>query len=250
MNEFPLQTRQVLKMLGFSDTEMKILQSLFIHKKMSVREISRETSVSFDAVHYSLHGLETKNIISRRSEGGEDIIQICSDQSFIDWIEGQKQRNGSFYDDAKTSLQMHLTNIREASWKPNVQYFEGKKGIIDVYKDMIDVGQDICGWTDIQKIQETIGDYMEEFIAKRIEKKISSRAIMPKNPLNEEYAQKNQMRFVKFSDDLPINGEIRIYGDKVAVITFHQEKPVGFIFGGAIITSLFRAVFQDAWKTV
>jgi sugar-specific transcriptional regulator TrmB len=248
MNSLPLQTRQTLKTLGFSENEIKILLPLFQHRKLSTKELSRETTLSFDTVHYALHALELKNIVRRFSEGSEDIVEICSDQSFVDWIEQQKERNTAVYDEAKTILQMHLTNVRESSWKPNVLYFEGKQGIIDIYKDMLAQSQDIRGWTDIQKIQETIGDFMDEFIRERMEKKITSYAIMPKNPVNQEYAKKNQMRNVKFSDHLPIDGEIRIYGDKVAVITFHDEKPVGFVFSGSVITAVFRAVFEHAWQ--
>ncbi len=248
MNSFPLQARQTLKMLGFSENESKILLVLFVHKKLTMQEISRETTLSFDAVHYSLHALEVKKIVRRFSEHGEDTAEIYSDREFVDWIEEQKLKNGEVYDEAKAAMHVFLTNVRESSWKPDVLYFEGQQGIIDIYKDMIAQGQEIRGWTDIQKIQETIGNFMDEFISQRVEKNITSYAIMPKNPMNEAYAQKSQMRHVKFSDHLPIDGEIRIYGDKVAVITFHDEKPVGFVFSGSVITSVFRGVFEHAWN--
>lgn len=247
MNSLPLQARQTLRLLGFSENESKILQSLFHHRKLTTKDISRETTLSFDAVHYSLHALEAKRLIRRSSADGEDMVEVCSDEEFAEWIERQKEKNAEVYDEAKAAMQMLFTSMRESSWKPNVLYFEGKQGIIDIYKDMIAQEQEIRGWTDIQKIQETIGNYMDEFIQQRIEKKIVSYAIMPKNPTNEEYAKKSQKRHVKFSDHLLIDGEIRIYGDKVAVITFHEEKPVGFVFSGSVITSVFRGVFQHAW---
>ena len=248
MNSLPLHTRQTLKMLGFSDNESRILQSLFHYRRLTTKELSQETTLSFDAVHYSLHALEMKKLIRRHSERGEDIVEICSNQEFIAWIAEQKANNAAVYDEAQAAVQQYLTTIQESSWKPDVLYFEGKQGIIDIYKDMIAQGREIRGWTDIQKISETIGDYMDEFIAHRVAKNIVSYAIMPKNPMNEEYAKKSQMRLVRFSDHLPIDGEIRIYGDKVAVITFHDEKPVGFVFSGAVITSVFRGVFEHAWN--
>ena len=248
MNSSPLQPRQTLRMLGFSENENKILQSLFWKKRLTTTELSRETTLSFDAVHYSLHALELKKLVRRHAENGEDVIEVCSEQEFFDWIARQKERNGEVYDEASAIMQLLFTNARESSWKPDVLYFEGRQGVIDIYKDMLAQGQEIRGWTDIQKIHDTIGEYMDEFIRERIERKITSYAIMPKNALNHAYAKKDQMRNVKFSDHLPIDGEIRIYGDKVAVITFHGENPVGFVFGGAVITSVFRAVFEHAWQ--
>lgn len=247
MNTLPLQARQTLKMLGFSENEGKILQSLFYRKKLTTKELSRETALSFDAVHYSLHALELKKIVRRHGNSGEDIVEIVSNQEFVSWIEQQKGKNAEVYDEAKTTMQTLLTHIQESSWKPNVLYFEGKQGIIDIYKDMIAQGQEIRGWTDIQKISETIGDFMDEFIQQRIDKNIVSYVIMPKNAMNTEYAKKSQLRHIRFSDHLPIDGEIRIYGDKVAVITFHDEKPVGFVLSGSVITSVFRGIFEHAW---
>lgn len=246
----PLQTRQTLKMLGFTENESKILHSLFRHRKLTTTDISRETTLSFDSVHYSLHALERKGIVRRGTETGMDVVEVCSDTQFLEWIERQKERNESFYDDAKNAMQLFFTHVQESSWKPNIHYFEGRQGIVDIYDDMIATGKDIRGWTDIHKIQQTIGTHMDEFIERRIKNKILSYAIMPKNPVNLAYAEKNQLRDVKFSDNLPIAGEIRIFGDKVAVITFHNEKPVGFVFSGNVITSVFRGVFENAWTAL
>ena len=162
-------------------------------------------------------------------------------------LDEQKKLNTNVYDEAKEVLGNFLTVLQESTWKPNVMYFEGIQGVIDIYEDMIATGQEIRGWTDIQKINEALGDYHEEFIQKRVKNKITSYAIMPKNPINDRYAEKSEMRNVKFSDYLPINGEIRIYGEKVAVITFHAEKPVGFVFSGSVMSSIFRGLFEHAW---
>lgn len=244
----PLQTRQQLKALGFLDHEVTILSLLFRWKKLHAREISQQTSLTFDAVHYSLHALEKKGLIRRVSDNGEDMVTVCSDREFLEWIDEQKKRNEEVYDEAKRSIERYFAIIEEASWKPDVMYFEGKQGIIDIYEDMLETGKDIYCWTDIEKIYKTVGDYVDEFIKKRIAKNITTYAIMPTNAASSERAQENERRKSKFSEHLPIDGEIRIYGDKVAVITFQDEKPVGFVFKGKVVTSVFRAIFEDAWK--
>ena len=236
-------------MLGFSENEIRIVMLLLQQRKLTTKQISQQTTISFDAVHYALHNLEKKKLVGRSTRGSEDVVELCSDKDFLAWIDEQKEHNGEVYDEAKNVLSSFLRFVHESSWKPNVIYFEGAQGVIDIYEDMLDQGDDIYCWTDIQKIHDTLGEYMQEFIQKRIKKKIKTYAIMPKNSMNKDYANKDQMREVKFSNALQINGEIRVYGDRVAVITFHKEKPVGFIFSGPIIASLFRGVFDHAWKS-
>ncbi len=249
MNSFPLQTRQTLKMLGFSENEIRILFLLFQHRKLTTKEISQQSMLSFDTVHYALHSIEKRSLIHRTTHNNEDTAEMISNDQFLLWIDDQKKQNSTVYDEAKEVIGSFLTMVQESTWKPNVLYFEGVQGVIDIYEDMLAQGQDIRGWTDIQKISETLGAYMDEFIRKRIEKKITSYAIMPTNALNEKYAKKDQLRNVKFSKNLLINGEIRIYGDRVAVITFHAEKPVGFVFSGEVMTTVFRGLFEHAWHS-
>lgn len=250
MNNLPMHARQTLQSLGFLDGEIRILLVLFRHRKLSTKEISRETALSFDAVQFSLHSLELKKLVRRTSTDENDVVEICREEEFAAWIDEQKERNSQMYEEAAVIMQSYLANLQEAAWKPAADYYEGREGIIEIYEDMIAKEQDVYGWTDIERIHQTLGAYMDHFIAERIRKNITSYAIMPKNRVNEEYAAKSQMRHVKFSKHLPIDGEIRIYGDNVAVITFHEDKPVGFVFRGAVMASVFRAIFEHAWESV
>jgi sugar-specific transcriptional regulator TrmB len=235
-------------MLGFSENESKLLLPLFTHRVRTARELSRETLLSFDAVHFGLHALEKKALLRRTDVGGEERVELCSDEEFLAWIHQQKERNAAVYDDARLLLDHCFRQLREASWKPAILYFEGRQGVIDIYEDMLAEGADISGWTDIPKIRGALGDYMDEFIARRVQQGITSYAILPRNDWNREYARKDQLRQVKFSGQLPIDGEIRIYGEKVAIITFHEERPVGLMLRGRLITSVFRGIFAHAWS--
>lgn len=244
----PLHTRQKLKLLGFLENEVNILTLLFLRKKLSTKDISQQTSLSYDVVHYSLTSLEKKKLISRVSSKGDDMVEICSDQEFLNWIDKQRGKNAAVYNDAKDAIEGYLQTIGESTWKPNVMYFEGKQGILDIYEDMLQTGKDIYCWTNIDSIYECLGDYMLEFIDRRVEAGITTHSVLPDTPRNRERQEHGEMREGKLSKCLPIDGEIRIYGDKVAVITFENDKPVGFVFNGKVIAAVFRAIFEHAWS--
>ncbi|MBI1812301.1 hypothetical protein HY285_00420 [Candidatus Peregrinibacteria bacterium] len=245
INSLPLHTRQTLKSLGFTETECSLLLPLFTQKKMSVRELSKQTALSFDALHYALRALEKKKLVGLKKH---DTVEVCSSQEFLAWIEEQKRVNAEVYDDAKSTLRTFLSSVAEATWKPEVIYYEGVEGIKAIYEDMLLEGKDIYGWRDIEKLHSALGTYVDEYIEKRIKKGIRTYGIMPRNPTNIEYSKKKrQLRNVRFSDHLTIEGEIRIYGSKVAVITFHGKRPVGFVFSGPI-TALFQGIFDHAWQ--
>lgn len=96
---------------------------------------------------------------------------------------------------------------------------------------------------------QILQDYIPEFVEKRVAKGITSYAIMPQNQTNIYYTEKEEdQRTCRLAEDFDINGQIRIYGDKVAIMTFAGNNPVGFIFQGSIITSLFKSVLIKTGK--
>jgi len=246
-----LHIRQALKNLGFSDNEIKITTFLFYEKKATAREVSHKTAISFSSVQYTLTNLSNRGIIICHPGKPEDTYEVCSEKDLVRWIEQQKEVNQEIYDKAKKDIHDFISIVEGSTWKPDVLYYEGKEGIIELYEDMLQTAEkadkNIYSWLDIEKIYEIFGDYLYEYIRKRMEKNIISNDILPKIGKNLQHSKKEENRNVKFAKDLKINGQVRIYGTKVAVITFHDKKPVGFVFEGKTIVKLFKSIFDGAW---
>jgi sugar-specific transcriptional regulator TrmB len=246
-----LPVRKALRALGFSDGEVKVLSFLFFKKQATSKEISKNTAISFSTVQYHLTNLNTRGLVSC-VPGKNDEHVICSEKDLFIWIEEQKKKSESVYDEAKNTIVDFFESVQKSSWKPDVTYYEGKTGIQDLYLDMLEAAKDsdkkIYSWLDIPKIHECLGDFLYEYIDQRMKFGIKSHDIVPRNEMNLKHDQKQENREIHFVDHLPIDGEIRIFADRVAVITFHEEKPVGFVLHGKNIATIFRAIFENAWN--
>lgn len=248
--ELPLNIRQNLRNLGFSDHDMLILAYLFFRKKATLREISRQTVLSYSTCHYVCTNLASLGLLRMSKTGDEESYHICSQKEFLEWIEAQRKQSDQRYLHMQQDLSQFLTEFEEASWKPEVTYFEGSEGLQEIYKDMLKAKRRICGWTDIALIQKTIGKkFMDDYIAKRVAKNIETSSIIPQNAVNQTYSKKDQKRRTKLMKHFPIPGEIRIYDDKVAIITFDREQPVGIVLRGKLIHAIFQTIFDSAWKS-
>ena len=250
----PLHIQQTLKRLGFSANEIKILLFLIQEKQSIADEISKRTIISLSTVEYLLKSLVARGLIANTGNGNNDKenYKACSEEDFIAWIEKQKRKNNSLYEEAKEEMQSFFAGLHEDSWKPDVTYYEGKEGVIEIYEDILKMNQKTYSWMDIAEIKKYLGNYYDEFTNKKVAKQMPSLALSPRTKKNIEHMKKrdNKKRLVKFSDTLKMNGEIRIYGNKVAVITFDGKKPVGFVFHGKIITNLFTAIFKERWNSI
>ena len=113
---------------------------------------------------------------------------------------------------------------------PSVQYFDGVDGMKRVYEDILIQRKDVYAWTNFPEKLDAIGkEYIESYIPRRLEKDITVYCVQPKNP--EKDADFNILRTLNCDniliDDFPLkNGEIRIYGDKIAMIYFGEKKKI------------------------
>lgn len=245
---FPTHTRDALRKLGFSDNEVRVLGFLFRQKRSTIREVSQATTLAYSSVQLSLSTLGARGLVREISED----FEVCSEAHFLAWVEDQKKSVEKVYDGASNELSSFFRHIQNVSWKPDVKYYEGREGIAELYENMLQAAAEsdkkIYSWLDIGRIVETLGDFLYTYIEKRRNLEIVSHDIVPDNPVNREHEAKNEDREIRFVEHLPIPGEIRIFGDKVAVITFDQERPVGFVFQGGLVTDVFRSIFQSQWK--
>ncbi len=241
-----IQIRKVLRNLGFSDNEIKVLNFLFHKKKSSIKTISRHTALAYNSTRFALENLKFRNLVMSFSN---DVFEICDEQSFLQWVDHQEEKYAHLYEQTNTDIQDFFTLIQESIWKPGVLYYEGIDGIRSIYDDILQTGETIYAWTDLSNTYFSLGPFMDEFIQNRIEKGIKMVVICPHN-YNESMIRDDEqkLREVAISQAPSLNGEVRIYGDKVAVMTFDKDLPVGFVFQGRVITDLFKTLFQDYWK--
>lgn len=242
--------KYALRKIGFSENEIKVLNFLFHRQKSPLEKISQYTAISKSSTLFTLSNLENRQLVTR---DGHD-FEICDTVDFFQWIDEREKKHKDIYDQASNDLQDFLSLLHENSWKPSIEYYEGRDQIIELYRDMLDTAaqgdKKIYSWVDIQKNYESVGeDYVQEHVKKRTSLGIETFNILPKNSYSLKHMH-DKFRNVKFVKELPLNGDLRIYGDKVAVITFAGKEPVGFVFEGRIITNMFKTIFDNAWASL
>ena len=246
----PLQIEHSLKNLGFSKNETKVLLFLFQCKTSTSLDISKNVILPFTTVQFVLSGLERRGLVNLNSVGDEDIYTVCSQKEFNRWVDEQREKHDVLYKEAQRDIGNFFEFVEEHSWQPTVQYFEGVAGIKEIYEDMLDQESPLYSWIDLVETDSILGDYMMDFIDRRVEAGIETFAIMPENRFNKMHDPKEQeKRIIKWKRNLPLNGEIRIYSQKVAFMTFDGDKPVGFMINSPLISKLFKAVFDSQWNS-
>lgn len=135
---------------------------------------------------------------------------------------------------------------------PKIRYYEGIEGIKQVYEAILKEGVDYYRYGDITKIYGTLGDFTDDYIKRRNKMGITAHAIMPYHKRSEELYKKDKDELRKAlyipHDLFPIEGEVRIFGNKVAIMSLKQDSPIAIIIDSEIVARMFKSIFMLTWR--
>lgn len=133
--------------------------------------------------------------------------------------------------------------------RPGIEFFEGKDGLIRMYERLLSAGKAIDSIEDKGEMAKLLGEYIKQFIAKRVRLGITNRVIAPSdNPINPSSPRELRETHVIPTAELPFRMDIKIAGDFVALATFQKEHPVGVLLENPEIAENFRMLFSYLWK--
>jgi len=135
---------------------------------------------------------------------------------------------------------------------PKINILKGNEGVRQVYEDILIQGEDVCCWTNFhQKIGILGADYIQKYIKRRLEKGVTIYSIEPKNQNSIQLFEIFKQLDCKdvLVDKLELNeGEIRVYGEKIALISFQKSEPYAFLIQSKIMAQMFRGIFWSAYN--
>lgn len=134
---------------------------------------------------------------------------------------------------------------------PKVQFYEGEEEMIRLYERILDRREPIDSFEEAGELFELFPDYPDEFVKKRIDRKIFNRCIAPKgNRLN--VSNPERLIEVKYLDpkQYPFTWHVKICGDLVGIFSFQKHASMAIAIQHADISKNFRLLFEFFWKTL
>jgi sugar-specific transcriptional regulator TrmB len=231
------------KNIGLSDKETKIYLACLELGSSVVAAISKRSGVSRVTCYDILEKLIHKGFINFLNKNDVRYFSATEPESILSEV----QRN---VHDFKNILP-DLKRMRGDSVHPKIQYFEGAEGIKAIYEDTLTSKTEILNYANSHEIRSFWPQYDEEYVAKRVKKKIHLKGIAPMDEWGQE-VQKESKRFHREIRLVPIDqynfsNEINIYDNKVAIASFKDEL-IGMIIESTEIANTQRAIFNMAWE--
>lgn len=152
-----------------------------------------------------------------------------------------------------------LTLSSKSPHKPNIQFFEWKAGIKNIFNTLNTIeSTEIVSFSNFEKLtvffQDT--DFLKNHFQERIQKNIKTRFISPRNEVAEDFAatffpesfqEKLLEVFLISQKEFYFESEITIFNWKIAIMNLTQENPVWVLIENESLYKTQKTIFWLAW---
>lgn len=233
-----------LQDLGLEDKEIKIYLALLELGEATVLNISRKSKVNRASIYYILEKMKKKGLVTHVEKSGKEAFAPTDPTLLLNQQKSKIQNLKSIVPDLK---HIHTKSDK----KPTVKFFEGIEGIKTVYQDTLTAKTEILDYANSKQIREHWPKYDQDYIKLRSKKKIPLRCIAPFDKYGQQVKSEDKKHFRQTRlinpKDLNLNDEIKIYDNKIAMISF-GKNPFAVIIESETLANTQRAIFEMAWS--
>lgn len=241
---------KILEEIGFSKKKAKIYLAILALGDASAIDITKEVGIKRTTVYNILPELVSEGFIKKTIKNKKSIFFIETP----DLLKTQLEEKLKLINKALPEIKS-LQNV--FPFKPKIIFYEGFGGIKELYRDTLNSlsdGDIILSFTGITNYQNLMPkDISREYIEDRIKRKIRIRVIATKSDVMEQWQRdaEKELREIKIveNDRFKFDGDIEIYGNKVALISY-KENFMGVVIESKEISQMQRMAFEMMWNSI
>lgn len=230
-----------LKAFGLSDNEITTYITLLKTGTSTANRIAKLSEIRRSTTYDSLNALVRKGLAAQFTKEKVLFFKAAEPNKIVELLDQRRQRIQKIIPE----LEQMQGQDKEQS---GVVFFEGMKGVITALQDILDSGNDFLWFGSRKKAQKTLSFYPDNFTQKRIEKKISTKAILAEEDKNQKIIKEHKYRqFSKIKFSKRLNGiktVVFIYGDKVTFLNC-TDNPSAIIIRNKALVEHQKRIFAN-----
>lgn len=241
---------EALEQLGLNEKEAKFYLYLLESGSKTASQISEELQETRTNTYMVLKKLEKEKLVEIRSSKVQKYS--AADPERLKHFLAAKQQALRQKHTALTGILPELSSMyRLHTHKPGVVYLEGIKGFKAFLEDIYRAEQPVsllASDSEIVPESQEAWSLLEKETRKRGSKGISTRAIFhteARGSLDKKEFEVKGFE-VRFWGSLPLEGEVVVYGDKIA-FTVYKPALIVTVITNEVLAETFLTIFDQLW---
>ncbi|MFA5966999.1 MAG: helix-turn-helix domain-containing protein [Patescibacteria group bacterium] len=240
---------QELQQLGLNEKEAKVYLSALEFGPTTVAKLAQKSGVKRTSIYEFLADMVARGLIVATVVGKRTLYDGIDPEGLNILIDRQQKI-------IKELTPELLLLTKQSPQKPKIRFYEGVEGSKYVFNDTLNQpdGAEIlfigtwAGTFDV--VPQT---FVNQYIIQRKKKHIKVRSIVPydKDAVEGKKKDAEELRetIIVPESKLPIKTKINIYGNKIAILSFGDEK-ISLIIESQQISDTLKAIFNLLWENL
>jgi len=245
------KAEEILKELGIKDREIDIYLAALEGSPCSVIDLAKRTGMKRTSIYNFINNMIRRGLIIPTASGKKFLYAATNPNDLIQIVDKQKEKL------LEIIPELSLIFTKSGSKKPKIRFYEGIEGLKEVYNDTLDQkeGSEILAYANFEEVYRIFPEtFRKSYLNKRVNrKKIFTKAIARIGKYAQVHSKLNKKELRETilipEKEFPISNEINIYDDRVAILSFGDEK-IGVIIESRQIADTQRAIFNLLWKNL
>jgi len=247
----------LLEQLNFSEKESSIYLALLEMGSSKPIALSKKTGLNRTTVYDLCEILMQKGLVSKYKKGAGTFFNALDPKHLLTYLDREREEKAKEIEKQKNKVSelmpqlLSMQNIFGAT-KPKVEFFEGEKGMREAYEDTLSSKEIILAYANPQTMHEGLPSFFPEYYARRAEKRIFIKAIVPRNEMSAERVKNNQteMRDTRYlpEDKMTFSPEVNIYNNKILIASWKEKMAI--IIESKELADLQKMTFDLLWNTL
>lgn len=246
-------SNDTLTNIGLTEYESKIYELLLKMGEIPMAYLIKESQLKHSTVYSTVESLVKKRLVTQKDIKKKLHVKAESPAKLLDIARNQFNSANSTLSSMQSMLPSFLTLYINSTTKPAVRVFEGMEGVKQVYQDILNEGKFVYSLVKVGAANKELSHWIDNFYTKkRIASNMHTNVIASNVSSGREFKAKDikELRSSRIisQSSFPLDIEINIYGDKVALIYQANEYPLlGIVINHPMISSSFKSWFDLAW---
>lgn len=245
----------ILTQAGLSEEQALTYQALLDKGSQKASNLAQWTGIKRGLTYKVLTELENMGLVEKKEPAtGVATFFPMHPNSLLATIDHKKESLDRTRENLSQSLSLLASKYNLQNSKPNVQFFEGKQGVVRVLDDSLTTQGEVLTYLNLDTVKKYFAAENDAYVKKREQKKIKKRVIACINKaaidfINDKYA--NDPEYFVVTDvrfiETPINdfqAAMQLYDNKVGLITIASDNLIGTIIDDERISQMQKSMFE------
>lgn len=253
-----LEYFEKLTSLGLQDNEARVYLALLELGRGNVTEVSKAAGLNRTSGYDILERLGLLGLVNRSTLGKKKLIYAAEPPSAIkQFLEDKK----NLYEKRLTKVDdliFNLNSLTKGADKPIIKFFEGRKGIKNIYLHTLQAKETILSVLDLSQYLPEFDDFGIDYINQRLKLKIKEKVLAVKSDKALAYYHKvyqntgrqqiAEYRWLKDVPDFSLATEVNIYDDIVMAVLVKPGENIAFEIKSQSFANTLKTLFNLSWQ--